>query len=54
MPDDLFDIGTVSKILQMLRLPDGTIKVLFEGLYRGRWEPQEGGGEFNADNVWFG
>ena len=41
-PDDLFDIGTVSKILQLLRLPDGTIKVLFEGLYRARWTPAEG------------
>jgi ATP-dependent Lon protease len=38
-PDDLFAVGTVSKILQMLRLPDGTIKVLFEGLYRAEWEP---------------
>jgi ATP-dependent Lon protease, bacterial type len=28
---DLFAVGTVSRILQMLRLPDGTIKVLFEG-----------------------
>jgi len=36
--DDLFDMGTVSKILQMLRLPDGTIKVLFEGLYRAEWD----------------
>jgi len=31
-------MGTVSKILQMLRLPDGTIKVLFEGLYRAEWD----------------
>ncbi|MBI4806609.1 MAG: endopeptidase La [Desulfovibrio sp.] len=36
--EDLFRMGTVSKILQMLRLPDGTIKVLFEGLYRAEWE----------------
>jgi len=36
--EDLFRVGTVSKILQMLRLPDGTIKVLFEGLYRAQWE----------------
>jgi ATP-dependent Lon protease len=34
--EDLYDVGTVSKILQMLKLPDGTIKVLFEGLYRAR------------------
>ncbi|TVM18332.1 endopeptidase La [Oceanidesulfovibrio indonesiensis] len=36
---DLFEIGTVAKILQLLRLPDGTIKVLFEGLHRARWKP---------------
>ena len=35
---DLFEVGTVAKVLQMLKLPDGTIKVLFEGLYRGRWD----------------
>ncbi|WP_462323422.1 endopeptidase La [Desulfoplanes sp.] len=34
--DDLYNVGTVSKILQMLKLPDGTIKVLFEGLYRAQ------------------
>lgn len=37
--DDLYRVGVVSKVLQVLRLPDGTIKVLFEGLYRARWEP---------------
>ena len=37
-PDDLFEVGTVAKILQVLRLPDGTIKVLLEGLYRARWQ----------------
>ena len=39
-PEDLYKIGTVSKILQLLRLPDGTIKVLFEGLYRATWDPE--------------
>ncbi len=34
---DLCAVGVVSKVLQMLRLPDGTIKVLFEGLHRARW-----------------
>jgi ATP-dependent Lon protease len=29
--DDLYQIGTLSTILQMLKLPDGTIKVLVEG-----------------------
>lgn len=41
-PDDLYEVGTVSKILQLLRLPDGTIKVLFEGLYRASWTPTDG------------
>ncbi|MDL2272190.1 endopeptidase La [Desulfovibrio sp. OttesenSCG-928-I05] len=41
---DLFEIGTVCRILQLLRLPDGTIKVLFEGLYRAHWHRLEGSG----------
>jgi ATP-dependent Lon protease len=32
--DDLYDIGTVANILQLLKLPDGTVKVLVEGSYR--------------------
>jgi ATP-dependent Lon protease len=32
--DDLFEIGCVSSILQMLKLPDGTVKVLVEGIQR--------------------
>ena len=32
--DDMFDIGCVSSILQMLKLPDGTVKVLVEGMQR--------------------
>ena len=46
-PDDLYEIGTVSKILQMLRLPDGTIKVLFEGVSRATWESD--GGKISYD-----
>jgi len=33
--EDIYDVGTVSEILQLLKLPDGTIKVLVEGLSRG-------------------
>lgn len=33
--DDIHSAGTVSKILQMLKLPDGTIRVLVEGQNRG-------------------
>ncbi len=36
--NELYSVGVVSRILQILRLPDGTIKVLFEGLYRATWE----------------
>ena len=32
--DDLYSIGTVGSILQLLKLPDGTVKVLVEGLRR--------------------
>ncbi len=45
-PEDLYAVGTVSKILQMLRLPDGTIKVLFEGLYRAQWDSAADGKTF--------
>lgn len=34
--NDLFTVGTTSSILQMLKLPDGTIKVLVEGLQRAK------------------
>ena len=33
---DVYPVGTVSSILQLLKLPDGTIKVLVEGGYRAR------------------
>ncbi|MDV7104014.1 endopeptidase La [Vibrio sp. TH_r3] len=34
--DDLFEIGTVATILQLLKLPDGTVKVLVEGQQRAK------------------
>ena len=34
--EDIFRIGTVSTILQLLKLPDGTVKVLVEGGRRAR------------------
>ena len=36
--DDMFDVGCVSTILQMLKLPDGTVKVLVEGQQRANVE----------------
>ena len=35
-PEDLYGIGCIASILQMLKLPDGTVKVLVEGLQRAR------------------
>lgn len=34
--DDIFNVGTVASILQLLKLPDGTVKVLVEGGRRAR------------------
>jgi ATP-dependent Lon protease len=33
-PDDIFKIGTVSRIARMLRMPDGTIQIIVQGLER--------------------
>ncbi|MBL8516349.1 MAG: endopeptidase La [Betaproteobacteria bacterium] len=35
-PEDLHDTGSTASILQMLKLPDGTVKVLVEGIQRAR------------------
>src|SRR3990172_98080 len=35
-PEDLYQIGSIANILQMLKLPDGTVKVLVEGAQRAR------------------
>ena len=32
--EDVYTVGTLATILQMLKLPDGTLKVLVEGLNR--------------------
>ncbi len=34
--DDIYDVGTLGSIIQLLRLPDGTVKVLVEGKSRAR------------------
>src|SRR3546814_7868304 len=34
--EDLYRVGTLASILQMLKLPDGTVKVLVEGVHRAR------------------
>ncbi|MCK6426369.1 MAG: endopeptidase La [Burkholderiaceae bacterium] len=45
-PDDMFETGCVSSILQMLKLPDGTVKVLVEGLQRANTQSIDDGGEY--------
>src|SRR5690242_10376272 len=35
-PDDIFQVGTLGTIMQLLRLPDGTVKVLVEGKKRAK------------------
>ena len=49
-PDDIYRVGTLSTILQLLKLPDGTVKVLVEGVRRVRVKAlQEVNGHFEAD-----
>ena len=35
-PEDVYAVGTVGTVLQLLKLPDGTVKVLVEGAHRAR------------------
>ncbi len=44
--NDFFSVGTISSILQILKLPDGTVKVLVEGLYRAKITNIEDKGEY--------
>ena len=48
--EDMFEVGCVSTILQMLKLPDGTVKVLVEGQQRARVNSiQDGETHFTAN-----
>ena len=49
--DDLYQVGTVSNILQLLKLPDGTIKVLVEGEYRAAVESMNDEGDYTIAHV---
>ncbi|UJQ94926.1 endopeptidase La [Mariluticola halotolerans] len=35
-PEDIYETGTIASVLQLLKLPDGTVKVLVEGLHRAK------------------
>ena len=43
--DDLYDVGTIANIIQLLKLPDGTVKVLVEGQQRAKIHQIEDTGE---------
>ncbi|MEO6388573.1 MAG: endopeptidase La, partial [Croceibacterium sp.] len=43
---DLYDIGVVAQVLQLLKLPDGTVRVLVEGQSRGRLKALNEQGDF--------
>ncbi|EHR71805.1 ATP-dependent protease La [Burkholderiales bacterium JOSHI_001] len=45
-PEDMFGVGCVSSILQMLKLPDGTVKVLVEGIQRAETQHISDNGEY--------
>jgi ATP-dependent Lon protease len=47
--DDLYKIGTLATILQLLKLPDGTVKVLVEGVERGTVGTLESGAYYTAE-----
>ena len=49
--DDLYQVGTISTILQLLKLPDGTIKVLVEGGERAVVEAIDSGDNFSIATV---
>tara|TARA_R110001599_G_scaffold353512_1_gene593452 strand:- start:48740 stop:51151 length:2412 start_codon:yes stop_codon:yes gene_type:complete len=49
--DDIYQMGTVSNILQLLKLPDGTIKVLVEGGYRAVVDSIDDEGSFAISGV---
>src|SRR6186713_822822 len=48
-PKDIYEIATLATILQLLKLPDGTVKVLVEGIRRARLRNLEVGECFTAE-----
>ncbi|MCC6806614.1 MAG: endopeptidase La [Deltaproteobacteria bacterium] len=45
-PEDIYEIGTIAQVIQLLRLPDGTVKVLVEGKRRVKITKFVNGAEF--------
>ncbi|WP_379921860.1 endopeptidase La [Erythrobacter sp. R86502] len=49
--DDLYDVGVVAQVLQLLKLPDGTVRVLVEGKSRARLTALENAGTYLVAEV---
>ena len=49
--DNLYQCGTIAKVLQLLKLPDGTIKVLVEGLHRANIMNLDNNKDFTSVSV---
>ncbi|OOF45213.1 endopeptidase La [Rodentibacter trehalosifermentans] len=49
--DDVFDVGTIANIIQLLKLPDGTVKVLVEGQQRAKINHLEEGEQFFSAEI---
>lgn len=49
--DDIYHVGTLGTVLQLLRLPDGTVKVLIEGLERVKLNKIYNDGDYLAANI---
>jgi ATP-dependent Lon protease len=47
----MFEVGCVSSILQMLKLPDGTVKVLVEGVQRANTQQHHRHGDYFVGEV---
>ncbi|AWW56101.1 TPA: endopeptidase La [Pasteurella multocida] len=49
--DDVYRVGTVANIIQLLKLPDGTVKVLVEGQQRATIEQLDDNGEYFSAQI---
>ena len=49
--NDLYDVGTVANVKQMLKLPNGTLRILVEGVTRAKMVNYEEGDKFTSVNV---
>ncbi len=49
--EDIYDVGTIGSVLQLLKLPDGTVKVLVEGVKRARVSSYTDNDQFFEANV---